>query len=213
MGAAFANDPHNAALVQRLQAALGVVDADGKCAGFCGAVDRYTNARGAREILGDKAGVDAASADGVIGRAKAGALDTVVVVGDVPHCPGFPVDGLGKARAVWLTANAKKDGADVPDFVDVVLPLAHIYEQGGAFTNVDGRHQGFDAAGIPPSVPGAPMTERAKADWHALGMLASELGHGVAHELKTLRAALAGKHAFAKIPSNRNQTRAELTVV
>jgi NADH-quinone oxidoreductase subunit G len=213
MGAAFANEPAHAALIARLEKALGVVDDNGACAGFSGAVDRDTNARGAREILGAQAGVDAASGDGVIARAKSGALDTVIVVGDVPHCAGFPVDGLGKARGVWLTANLKKDGAGVPDFVDVVLPLAHIYEQGGAFTNVDGRHQGFDAAGIPPSVPGAGPAERAKADWHALGMLSTELGHAVAPDLKALRAALAGKHAFAKIPLNRNKTRAELTVV
>jgi NADH-quinone oxidoreductase subunit G len=217
LGPAFANDPAHAALVARLQAALGVVDDKGHCAGFVGAVDRFTNARGAREILGARAVGDAVAAEGVVGRARAGALDTVVVVGDVPHCAGFPVDGLGKARGVWLTANLPKDAATkagaVPDIVDVVLPLAHVYEQGGAFTTTDGRHQGFDAAGIPPSAPGAGPSERAKADWHALGLLAAELGHATPSDLKGLRAVLATKHAFAKIPLNRNKTRAELTVV
>jgi len=217
MGPAFAHEPGNAALVKRLQAALGVVDDKGACAGFSGAVDRYTNARGARELLGDKAALDAASAAGVLGRAGAGALDTVIVVGDVPHCAGFPVDGLGKARAVWLTASLPKDASTkagaVPDVVDVVLPLAHVYEQGGAFTTLDGRHQGFDAAGIPPSVPGAGPDERAKADWYALALLAAELGRVTPHDLKGLRAVLSTKHAFARIPLNRNKTRTELTVV
>jgi NADH dehydrogenase/NADH:ubiquinone oxidoreductase subunit G len=118
---------------------------------------------------------------------------------------------------VWLTANLGKDAATtagaVPDGVDVVLPLAHVYEQGGSFTTLDGRAQGFDAAGIPPSVPGAGPQERAKADWLALGLLATELGHATPHDLKGLRAAFAARHAFAKIPLNRNKTRAELTVV
>jgi hypothetical protein len=209
VGAAFASDPAHAPLLQRLRAALGVVDD----AGFAGAVDRYTNARGARTILGARAGADAHAADGVIGRARAGALDTVIVVGDVPHCAGFPTGDLGRARAIWLTAGLRAGAADVPDHVDVVLPLAHVYEQGGSFTNLEGRHQGFDAAGIPPSVPGAGPAERAKADWHALGMLSTELGHPVPSDLKSLRTVFAARHAFATLPGNRNKTRAELTVV
>jgi NADH-quinone oxidoreductase subunit G len=214
MGAGFASESENAALIDRLEKALGVLDEQGQCAGFAGAVDRYTNAEGARVILGDIAGQDAAGDGGVVGRAKAGTLDTVIVVGDVPHCAGFPVDGVGKARAVWLSAGLPRDAAAaVPDCVDVVLPLAHAYEQAGSFTSIDGRPQGFDAAGIPPSVPGAGAAERAKADWQALAMLVSELGHGVPQDLKGLRAVLSTKHAFAKIPLNRNKTRAELTVV
>jgi NADH-quinone oxidoreductase subunit G len=209
VSAGFANDPANAARLARLRTALGVVDD----AGFAGAIDRYPNARGARTILGARAGADAAGADGVLGQAKAGALDTVIVVGDVPHCAGFPVADLGRAKAVWLTAGLKAAASDVPDSVDVVLPLAHLYEQGGSFTNLEGRHQGFDAAGIPPSSPGAGPAERAKADWHALGMLSTELGHSIPSDLKALRTVFAARHAFATLPSNRNKTRAELTVV
>ena len=116
---------------------------------------------------------------------------------------------MGSARVVWLTSSLPADGASVPDFVDIVLPLAHCYEQAGSFTNIEGRHQGFDAGGIPPG-----GKEKAKADWEVLAMLSSELGAAMPKELKGLRASLAAAYDFAKgLPANRNTPSTSLTVM
>lgn len=185
---------------------------------FFGAVDPYANARGARTILAEaghasSADIDAGSDEGVVGRASAGTVDVVVVAGDVLAAdgsdPGFPLHNVtGDARAIWLTASLGVDGQDVPDIVDVVLPLASIYEQGGSFTNLEGVHQGFDAAGIPPG-----SAQRAKADFEALALLATELGYPLPKDLKGLRTVFASQHAFSTIPQNRSAARVGLSVV
>lgn len=201
-GAALSTDAEGQALLARLHKALGCTPSES----FAGGVDLVSNAVGARQILGDRAHVYADSADGVL---KAG-LDTLIVAGDVPHVAGFPLRDAGGARVVWLTATLTEAAlAEVPDFVDVVLPLAHTYEQAGSFTNISGTHQGFDAGGIPPG-----GKEKAKADWEVLALLARELGAAIPHDLKGLRAVLAADHAFARgLPNNRNTPTTSLTVM
>ena len=163
---------------------------------FFGAVDNAANARGARDILG-------VSADGK----DAAGCEVVVVVGDVPHEKAQ----LPNHAKVWMTSSLGKDAANdgsVPDSVDVVLPLAHCYEQAGSFKNLEGRVQGFDAGGIPPG--GA---ERARADYEALAAVSSELGVALPKDLKGLRTVLAARYDFFKNLQNRSTLRSELTVV
>ncbi len=90
-----------------------------------------------------------------------------------------------------------------------MLPLAHTYEQGGSFTNLEGRVQGFDAGGIPPGT-GA---DRARADFEALALLSSEQGQVMPKDLKGLRMVLSAKYDLFKNLQNRNALRSELTVV
>ena len=203
VGASACADASVRTVVEQIAGRIGAVGE----AGLVGAPGSTANARGAAEIIGARAFEDPNGKDGVVGRARAGQLETLVIVGDAPG-GGCPVADIGAARAVWLTASLAKS-ANVPSFVDVVLPLAHIYEQGGSFTNLEGRVQGFDAAGIPPG-QGA---ERARADWEALVALCNELGLGLPKELKGLRALLSAKHAFAKNIKNNRARRTELHIV
>ena len=87
-------------------------------------------------------------------------------------------------------------------WVDVVLPLAHSYEQAGSVTNLEGRVQGFEAAAIPP--------RDAKADWQALALLVAELGTATPTDLRALRARLATSHSF--FSQVRTKGRVELRV-
>jgi hypothetical protein len=208
-GPAVASTSEGLALLEKLAGLLGCTPETS----FFGAVDPYGNARGARTVLAEagqpsSATVDAGGPLGVVGKAVAGGVDVVVVAGDVPGQKGFPLHELGKARAVWLTGSLNAKGDGVPDVVDVVLPLASLYEQGGSFTNLEGVHQGFDAGGVPPG-----STEKAKADFEALALLATELGNATPKDLKGLRTIFTAQHAFSKTAQNRNVPRTELSVV
>jgi hypothetical protein len=198
-GTALACDPEAQVLLEKLAVLLG---ADGT-GGLVGAPTMFANGRGAMDVLGDSALVDATAKDGVLGRVWSGAIETLVMVGDVQ------VNEAGNARSLWFTGSLGKDAAtdgSVPGHVDVVIPLAHTYEQAGSFTNLEGRVQGFDAAGIPPG--------EAKSDWAALVALSTELGMHLPHDLKGLRAHLGKDFAFfTRIPSNRTKGRAELHIV
>ncbi len=210
-GPAVASTAAGLAALQKLATLLGCTPESS----FFGAVDPWANARGARTILAEAGRPDDAwlsgdhRSNGVVHHVLVGLLDVLVVAGDVPGHSGFPVtEPADEVRAIWLTGSLPKDGGGVPDVVDVVLPLASSYEQGGSFTNLEGVHQGFDAAGIPPG-----DKERAKADFEVLALLATELGNSLPKDLKGLRAVFAAQHAFARIPQNRNSARAELNVV
>ena len=198
-GAAISSSAEGVEVLEQLRTLLGCTDATS----FTGGVDMVANAGGARAIFGDDVAV---SADKVV----ASKPDTLIVVGDLPHQAAFPLKEVGLGtRVIWLTSSLPSSNAVIPDFVDVVLPLADHYEQGGSFTNVEGRHQGFDAGGVAPG--GA---EKAKADWEALALLSGELGVVLPKDLKALRAALATKHAFAKVlPANKNTAPTSLNVL
>ncbi len=166
--------------------------------GFAGVLEGAGNVGGLRAIVGD---TDSA-------KVMDAATDTLVVVGDTPHRPGLNLPAH-KARVIWATAGVGTDISDIPDTVDVVLPLADTYEQAGSFTSMDGIDQGFDAGGIPPGT-GA---ERAKADWEVMALLSTELGAAMPKELKALRAVFANKHSFAKLPPNKNTPPISLNVM
>ena len=180
---ALARDPEARPLLEKLAALL---EADGS-GGLVGAPSLFANGRGAGDL--------------VKGRALKGA-DALVVAGDAD------VDA-GRARVVWLANHVLADSAswtkDVPDFVDVVLPTAHPYEQAGSFTNLEGRVQAFDAAGVAPG--------NARADWDALAALATELGASLpTGDVQRLREQLAAAMpVFKNIP--RSKKRGALRVV
>ncbi|MBI1945519.1 MAG: (2Fe-2S)-binding protein [Deltaproteobacteria bacterium] len=173
VGSALSHDPEARPLLDKLAAGIGATG-DG---GLVGAPDPYANARGAVELFGAAAADDPMGKGGVVQRAAYGDLERALLVGAVD------VKDLGKARGVWLTHSLPAEAPEVPAFVDVVLPLAHPYEQSGSFTNLEGTPQHFDAAGMPPGRGDA----SARADWAALAALADELGGGVPRELVALR--------------------------
>jgi NADH-quinone oxidoreductase subunit G len=76
--------------------------------------------------------------------------------------------------------------------IEVVLPLAHPYEQGGSLTNLEGRIQRIEASGF--AAPGV------QPDWAIIARLANTLTGGVVPiDLLGIRAALAADHpAYAK---------------
>lgn len=199
-GPLVANDPEGRAALEQLRALLGCTDETS----FCGAVDGSGNAGGARRLLGERALVEATAKEGVLSQP----LDTLLILGDAPVAPTFPITDAAGARVVWATAHAPIDGAGVPDFVDVILPLADLYEQAGSFTNIEGRVQGFDAGGIPPGKG----NEKAKADWELLGLLLAELGVHVPKDLKTLRAHFAVE-GLAALPLNKTTLPTSLNVM
>jgi len=80
---------------------------------------------------------------------------------------------------------------DEHEDLEVVLPLAHPYEQGGSLTNLEGRVQRLEAAGFasPTALP----------DYVALSRLANTLGVQAPTDLHGIRAALGAEHpGYAK---------------
>ncbi len=192
VGTAASHDPELRPLLDRLAAKIGATGEGG----MVGAPEPFANARGAHEIFGAAAFDDVMGKGGVVQRAAYGDLERVLVVGDVE------LKDLGKARGVWLKGGLPAVGADVPAFVDVVLPLAHPYEQAGSFTNLEGVAQHFDAAGLPPGRGDA----AARADWRALAELAVELGRSAPHELVALREQLGRAHPLlTRVPRPRTK--------
>lgn len=200
-GAGVASHPDGVAALEKLRALLSCTDE----ASFTGGIDLSGNAGGARAILGDLAVVDAAGKDGVLSQN----VETLLVIGDAAHVAGFPVKDTGAARVIWATAQAPEDGAGVPECVDVILPLADLYEQAGSFTNIEGRHQGFDCGGIPPGKG----SEKAKADWELVTLLLAELGVHMPKDLKALRKTFASRFGFAALPPNKTALPTSLNVM
>jgi NADH-quinone oxidoreductase subunit G len=201
IGEELARDPEARPLLEKLAALL---QADGE-GGLVGAPSAFVNGRGAAEIFGDVARVDPVR-DGILKRAMQGEYDTLVVVGPAQ------TEAVGKHRMIWLAHSLPDaehgEAAEVPSHVDVVLPLAHPYEQAGSFTNLEGRVQAFEAAGIPPGRPG----EGALPDWLALAKLGHALEQKLPLELRALRARLAPKMPlFARVP--RPSAKARLAIV
>jgi NADH dehydrogenase/NADH:ubiquinone oxidoreductase subunit G len=97
----------------------------------------------------------------------------------------------GTARKIVVTSDAVPED----DTVDVVLPIAHPYEQAGSLTNLEGRVQALQVAGLPPS--GVP------SDWLLLAGLVDSLGGSAPRDLATIRAALAEAHPSYKLPERR----------
>ena len=167
-GEALADDPEASDLLDRLESAAGNELA------LVGAPSRWVNGRGAREVFGACAPfIDDA--------------DTVVAVGALASSVS------SQGRGVWLAHSLPADHSGVPDFVDVVLPLAHPYEQAGSFTNLEGRVQPFAAAGVPPT--------GALPDWLALAKLNNEMGPALSLDIRALREQLSAQvPLLARVP-------------
>jgi NADH dehydrogenase/NADH:ubiquinone oxidoreductase subunit G len=118
-------------------------------------------------------------------KAAGGNLSAVLLLGT----EAWPA--TGPARKIVVTSG----GLVADDTVDVVLPVAHPYEQAGSFTNLEGRVQGFIAGGLPPQdVP---------SDWLLLASLIEKLGGSAPKDLQSIRAALAEAHPAYKLTQQR----------
>jgi NADH dehydrogenase/NADH:ubiquinone oxidoreductase subunit G len=142
------------------------------------------NGRGAADLAGDVVAADR-EAGSAAAKATAGELTSVLLLGN----ESWPA--TGSARKVVVTSGA----LEADDSVDVVLPVAHPYEQSGSFTNLEGRVQALQAGGLPPH--GVP------SDWLLLAGLIEKLGGSAPKELAAIRSAMAEAHPSYKLPEGR----------
>jgi NADH-quinone oxidoreductase subunit G len=189
VGARLADDPASRAVLERLAEALGASAESG----MVGSPSTTVNGRGAAELAGDIVAADR-EAGSAAAKAADGGFGAVLLLGN----EAWPA--AGSARKVVVTSGALQ--AD--DTVDVVLPMAHPYEQAGSFTNLEGRVQGFVAGGLPPQ--GVP------SDWLLLAGLIEKLGGSAPKDLKTIRAALAEAHPAYKLPEGRTARQGRLAL-
>src|SRR5262249_52939586 len=131
-----ADDPDARAVLDRLATALGASTESG----MVGSPSTTVNGRGAADLAGDIVSADR-EAGSAAAKAQAGDLKAVLLLGD----EAWPATGGG--GKIVVTSGALVGD----DTVDVVLPVAHPYEQSGSFTNLEGRVQSFHAGGLPPS--------------------------------------------------------------
>ena len=106
----------------------------------------------------------------------------------------------GRARRVLVTTSAVED----PEHVEVVLPIAHPYEQAGSITNLEGRVQLLQTTGLPPQGVGP--------DWTVLAGLATRLGGNPPRDLPALREALAEAHPKYRLPEGAARRRGKLSL-
>jgi NADH-quinone oxidoreductase subunit G len=175
VGARLADHPLSRAALDRLAAALGASTESG----MVGSPSTTVNGRGAADLAGDIVSADRGD-ESAAAKAQAGGLQAVLLLGD----EAWP--STGAARKIVVTSGAVSADLQADDTVDVVLPVAHQYEQSGSVTNLEGRVQGFHAGGLPPD--GVP------SDWLLLAGLIQKLGGSAPRELAALRAALAEAH-------------------
>ena len=185
----------NAAARAQLERLVDALGANGE-GGLVGSPALAANGRGALELAADLATVDADDHP-VLGRALEGRLDSVLLVGR----EAWP--NTGSARQVLITTGPLDE---LTDAVEVVLPMAHPYEQAGSLTNLEGRIQMLQAAGLPP--------RGVAPDWTILADLATRLGGSPPRSLGQIRAALAEAHPRYKLPemSGRRHGRISLPV-
>jgi NADH-quinone oxidoreductase subunit G len=180
VGARLANDSQAKATLERLAEALGATAESG----MVGSPPIAANGRGALELAGDLVAADRA-AGSAAAKAQAGELSAVLLFGR----EAWPA--TGSARKVIATTGP----VELDDTVEVVLPIAHPYEQAGSLTNLEGRVQVLQAAGLPPR--GVPP------DWLAVADLAIHLGGTAPRGLESIRAALAEAHPAYAVPEGR----------
>ncbi|MFN8632816.1 MAG: NADH-quinone oxidoreductase subunit NuoG [Chloroflexota bacterium] len=180
VGPALANDPAVRATLEKLAEALGATAESG----MVGSPPLAANGHGALDLASDIVAADG-EAGSAAAKAEAGELSTVLLLGDEAW------RATGSARKIVLTPTAAPDD----ETIDVVLPIAHPYEQAGSYTNLEGRVQSLQAGGLPPQ--GVP------SDWMALGGLIEKLGGSAPRELKAIREAMADAHPNYKLPEGR----------
>jgi NADH-quinone oxidoreductase subunit G len=181
VGSRLADDPDARAVLKRLATAIGASAESG----MVGSPAIASNGRGALELAGDIVSSDR-EAGSAAAKAAAGELGAVLLLG------GQEWPSTGAARKVVVATSLLV--AD-DDTIDVVLPIAHPYEQTGSLTNLEGRVQVLQAAGLPPR--GVPP------DWLAIADLAIRLGGTAPRDMKAIRAAMAEAHPAYKIPEGR----------
>jgi NADH-quinone oxidoreductase subunit G len=180
VGARLANDPDARTVLERFAEALGA----GGEGGMVGSPPTAANGRGALDLAGDLVAADR-EAGSAAAQARAGELSAVLLFGD----EAWP--STGSARKVVVTSGV----VEADDTVEVVLPVAHLYEQAGSITNLEGRVQVLQAGGLPPH--GVP------ADWRLLADLIEKLGGAAARDLTSIRAAMAEAHPSYRLSEGR----------
>ncbi|MBA2450181.1 MAG: NADH-quinone oxidoreductase subunit NuoG [Chloroflexi bacterium] len=165
-------------LLERLAEQLGA----GGEGGMVGSPPLAANGRGALELAADIATVDP-KIGAVATRAAADELRAILLVGH----ERWPT--TGRARQILVTWGPIDEQAED---VEVVLPMAHPYEQAGSLTNLEGRVQLLQAGGLPPI--GVPP------DWQLLADLVTHLGGAAANDLRSIRTALAEAHPKYRAP-------------
>lgn len=164
IGPEVAADEARRLLVQALAERLGANGIDG----MIGCPALGANERGARELAPDLMQTDLTTA------------------GDTPGPLLLFSDGpwqiFGQSVRILATSSLIQD----PHGLEVVLPLAHPYEQAGSLTNIEGRVQELMPGGIAPP--------DALPDWAALARLANALGASAPTGLAGIRAALSADH-------------------
>jgi NADH-quinone oxidoreductase subunit G len=180
VGGRLADDPAARAVLETFAAALGATTESG----MLGAPATTPNGRGALDLAGDIVAADREPGS-ARARAEAGQLSAVVLIGE----DAWPATGT--AKKIVLTPGAVPDD----ESVEVVLPIAHPYEQAGSVTNLEGRVQQRQAGGLPPH--GVPT------DWQAVARLVQQLGGSASSDLKAMREALAHAHPAYKIAEAR----------
>jgi NADH-quinone oxidoreductase subunit G len=184
VGARLADDPSARPVLEKLAAALGASTESG----MLGSPSTTVNGRGALDLAGDVVAADRA-AGSTAARAQAGELSAVLVLG------GETLPATGSARKVVVTHGRVPEDDLTDPTIDVVLPVAHPYEQAGSFTNLEGRVQALQAGGLPPH--GVP------SDWLLVAGLIERLGGSAPKDLAVIRAALAEAHPSYKLPDGR----------
>ncbi|MFN8523394.1 MAG: NADH-quinone oxidoreductase subunit NuoG [Chloroflexota bacterium] len=171
VGAHLARDVSTRAVLERLAEAIGATG-DG---GLVGSPSGGANARAIELIAPD---VAASSAEDAASQAS-----TVLQFGHAA------AGGAGSGRRIVVSWSE----ADADDSADVVLPLAHSYEQTGSTTNLEGRVQLLNAAGRAPG--------EARPDWQVAADLVRALGSSSLGDLAAIRAALVGAYPSLTPPN------------
>ncbi|MDP8922699.1 MAG: hypothetical protein M3O34_07460, partial [Chloroflexota bacterium] len=177
------------AALERIATALGATGEGG----MVGCPTLAANGRGALDLAVDIATVDQEQG-GVVARARAGELQAVLLAGR----ESWPA--LGGARKVLMTTGP----FDLDDTIEVVLPIAHPYEQPGTLTNLEGRVQQLHAGGLSP--------QNVPSDWLAMADLATHLGARPPRDLPRLRESLAGAHPSYRQPEIPQRRRGKLSL-
>jgi NADH-quinone oxidoreductase subunit G len=166
----LASDPESLVELERLADDLG---ANGE-GGMVGSPSLWSNGRAVVDLAADLAGG--------WGVAPPDGLRAALLVGR----ERWPA--LGGARKILVTTGP----IDEDETVDVVLPIAHPYEQAGSLANLEGRVQLLQAAALPPL--GVPP------DWRVVAELAQRVGGNAPQGLPTIRAAMAEAHPAYRLP-------------
>ncbi|HEY8477565.1 MAG TPA: NADH-quinone oxidoreductase subunit NuoG, partial [Chloroflexota bacterium] len=145
-GPSVVQDDETRGLLERLAAHLG---ADGTEGSVVGSPPLSANGAGVALLAPELATVDAAAPGGVFERARSNRMTALLFVGLWPE-----VDA-GRAKLVVAASGPLVAHPNM----EVLLPLAHPYEQDGSLTNLEGRVQRVEAGGLPP--------REARPDWYA----------------------------------------------